>query len=273
MDLIGGGFVQDYKKNESFDQIIRDNILSQVKKKNLTEKHIDFFEKMSIFTSEYHELIDFGSGMAYLHESIIYLVETNKTNANRNPFFPLLLTYEKTLFNNFILLFANLFTLITPKEDSFSIYNLLKTISIKEKGIINIDENFRTIIKNNFETREFLKKSYSFFENKDNKTKIGAYVKVRNEIIAHPTRNSNYGDIEHNLNHFLEFIIDFSEGLHKIFGISHHFDGREQKKEVTARWGFYYENIKKHGLTILSDEFTEAIEKAFNTMKFNTYNK
>lgn len=164
-----------------YEDDLKKYIDTQIKDKKikLTEYEEKYLKKVSLFTYESVNFIKYSAAMRYFSNSLKFLIEVNQTNALKNPFFQALMTLEMALFNNFILSFANLFTLLTPKEDTFSILSLFKTIGKKEQKLIKIKDKLPNLVKNNFKTREGLKRVYDFFENVENKEIIEIYRKLR----------------------------------------------------------------------------------------------
>ncbi len=252
-------FEDDLKKY--IDIQIRD------KKIKLTEYEEKYLKKVSLFTYESVNFIKYSAAMRYFSNSLKILMEINQINALKNPFFQLLMTIEMALFNNFILSFSNLFTLLNPKEDTFSIFSLFKTIGKKEKKLIHIQEELPNLVKNNFKTREGLKRVYDFFENKENKEIIEIYRKLRVHIVAHHTTERNYDKLEQRLNVFPKFVSEVNPLLYELLGLRQDIDFKKLYEKEIDIWAFYFGTIKIKGAYLLSDEITDKIIDAFEKMK------
>lgn len=263
------------ENNELLEDVLRKNIFDQVKNRqiNLTDFERDYLNKVSLFTYESLSLINYSAGLPYLSKTLKLLMGNNKENILKNPFFKILTTLENALFNQFILLFANLFTKKYVKEDTFSIRSLFRTIGKMNKGKIVIDSKLPNLIDNNDESKETLEKVLLFFDDDENSKTIDYYLELRNKVIAHPTINRNFSGLGNKLNHFIIFLLELNDLLYKLLGLNQIIDFEKLYKDEVANWGFMFETVKKNVASITSDDLTNEIVSAYEEMKEKTYKK
>jgi hypothetical protein len=255
----------------TIDEVIKKQISDSTSTLLLNKDEQEFTEKFSLLIKDCLSLARYGASLPYLSKSLELLLSKNEDNILLNPFFKIAMTMEDATFNAFILNFANLFNTNSPKEDTYTIRSLVRCIGKFKNGVIVINTNLPSLIKNNFKTRELCKNVLGFFDDKNNKSIIDSFANLRNHEIGHSTiKPVDYTLIESNLNHFIEFIFTTVEGLYDILDIQDRVLIRQVYEEDRDRWGFFLNNVILYSEVITSDDFTHKIVNAFNKAKSNT---
>jgi len=177
-------------EKETINEVIHKQVSNNLSNLVLNTMEQEFILKFELFIEDSLSLASYGATLPYLNKALVYLLNKSEENAIQNPFIKIAMTLEDATFKAFILTFANLFNINNPKDDTFTIRSLFRSIGKIENGLVVIDSSMPSLIKNNFNTRQLCKNVLGFFDDKNNKNIIESYVNLRNHEVGHSTVKS-----------------------------------------------------------------------------------